>query len=126
MTIDDVQLLYEYDRWANDRVIKAVSELTVEQFTRDLNGSFRSVRDTLVHIISGERGWLVFWKAPSHGPSFLNELRKQRDALFNPDAFPDATAIERKWAEVKIEQREFLNSLTEQALRTMFPAAACR
>ena len=47
MTSDDIQLLYQYDRWANNRVLKTVSD---DQFRRDLGGSFRSVRDTLVHI----------------------------------------------------------------------------
>ena len=50
MTKDDIHLLYEYDRWANNRVLQAISVLTAEQFTRDLGGSFRSVRDTLLHI----------------------------------------------------------------------------
>jgi hypothetical protein len=54
---DDIQLLYEYDRWANNRVLQAVSTLSVGEFTRDLGGSFRSVRDTLFHIIGGEWGW---------------------------------------------------------------------
>jgi uncharacterized damage-inducible protein DinB len=54
MTKDDIQLLYEYDRWANNRALQAASALSAEEFTRDLGGSFRSVRDTLVHIISGE------------------------------------------------------------------------
>jgi hypothetical protein len=88
MTKDDIQLLYEYDRWANNRVLRAVSTLSAEQFTRDLGGSFRSVRDTLVHIIGGERGWLAYWKEPSHSSTFLTDLRERRDALFNPDAFP--------------------------------------
>ena len=65
MTNDDIQLLYEYDRWANNSVLQAVSTLSVEEFTRDLGGSFRSVRDTLVHIIGGEWGWLTIWKEPS-------------------------------------------------------------
>ena len=51
MIKDDIQLLYEYDRWANGRVLQAASALSPEQFTRDLGGSFVSVRDTLVHII---------------------------------------------------------------------------
>jgi hypothetical protein len=51
MTKDDIQLLYEYDRWVNNRVLQTVSTLSAEEFTRDLGGSFRSVRDTLVHII---------------------------------------------------------------------------
>ena len=40
------------------RGVGAVSVLTLEQFTRDLGGSFCSVRDTLVHRIGGEWGWL--------------------------------------------------------------------
>jgi hypothetical protein len=34
MTKDDIQLLYEYDRWANNRVLQAVSVFSDEQFTR--------------------------------------------------------------------------------------------
>jgi uncharacterized damage-inducible protein DinB len=39
MTKDDIQLLYEYDDWANNRVLQAVSVLTTEQFTRDLGAA---------------------------------------------------------------------------------------
>src|SRR6266702_304246 len=42
MTKDDIQLLHEYDRWANNRVLQAVSAMSAEQFTRDLGGSLRS------------------------------------------------------------------------------------
>jgi uncharacterized damage-inducible protein DinB len=78
MTKDDIQLLYEYDRWANNRILQKASELSDEQFTRDLGGSFRSVRDTLVHIIGGEWGWLAYWKEPSHSSAFLTDLRTRR------------------------------------------------
>ena len=64
MTKDDIQLLYEYDRWANNTVLQAVSTLGVEEFTRDLGGSFRSVRDTLVHIIGVEWVGLQFGTSP--------------------------------------------------------------
>jgi hypothetical protein len=40
MTKDDIQLLYEYDRWANNRVLQAVSALNAEQFTHDPGGTF--------------------------------------------------------------------------------------
>jgi DinB family len=53
MTREDIQLLYGYDRWANNRVLQAATALTAEAFTRDLGGSFCSVLDTLVHIIGG-------------------------------------------------------------------------
>jgi uncharacterized damage-inducible protein DinB len=97
MTRDDIQLLYEYDRWANNRVLQAVSVLSAEPFTRDLGGSFRSVRDMLVHIIAGEWGWLAYWKEPSHSSASLTDLRTRRDALFNPDAFFSVAAVQLKW-----------------------------
>jgi DinB family protein len=78
MTEDDLQLLYEYDRWANNRVLQAASALSAEQFTRDLGGSFRSVRDTLVHIIGGE--WI--WCGSERGAS--GNWRPYRDRGFWP------------------------------------------
>jgi uncharacterized damage-inducible protein DinB len=122
MTNDDIQLLYEYDRWANNRVFQAVSGLSVEQFTRDLGGSFRSVRDTLVHIIAGEWIWLAYWRQPSHGPALLAELRTQRDTLFSPATFPNVAAVQSKWAEVEKEQIAFVRSLTNESSQKMLPA----
>ena len=109
MTKDDIQLLYDYDRWANNRILHAASALSAEQFTHDLGGSFRSVRDTLVHIIGGEWIWLAYWKQPPHSSTPLADLRKRRDALFNPDAFPNVAAVRSKWVEVEKEQVEFVN-----------------
>jgi hypothetical protein len=54
MTRQDIQILYAYDRWANKRTLQTARALSVEEFVRDLGGSFRSVRDVLVHIIGGE------------------------------------------------------------------------
>ena len=122
MTVDDIQLLYEYDRWANDRVFRAVSALSGEQFTRDLGGSFRSVRDTLVHIIAGEWIWLAYWMGQSHGPAILEELRTQRDNLFNPLVLDDAAAVQSKWAEVEKKQIAFVRRLTDESLGRMLPA----
>ncbi len=93
MNKDDIQLLYEYDRWANNRVLQAVSALGVEQFTRDLGGSFRSVRDTLVHIIAGEWGWLVYWKAPNPSAAFVTDLMKRRETLFHTEAMRSSSRI---------------------------------
>lgn len=121
MTKNDIQLLYEYDRWANDRILRAASALTPEQFTRDLGGSFRSIGATLVHLIGGEWGWLTYWKEPSHTPEFLSALWERHDTLFHPDAFPNFTAVESKWKEVEKEQAEFVSLLTEEALETLLP-----
>jgi len=118
---DDIQLLFAYDRWANNRVLQAASALSDEQFTRDLGGSFRSVQDTLLHIIGGEWGWLTYWKELFHSPGFLADLKKRRDAMFDPSGFPNAAAVQLKWAEVEKEQTGFVNGLTEEALEKLLP-----
>jgi len=121
MTIEDIQLLFEYDRWANNHVLQAASALSVEQFTRDLGGSFRSVREVLLHIIGGEWGWLTYWQAPSHGPAFLADLWARHDAIFRPGVFPDIAAVRVKWAEIEGVQAEFVSGLTDEALRKVLP-----
>jgi uncharacterized damage-inducible protein DinB len=117
----DVQLLFEYDRWANSRVLQAASALNAEQFTRDLGGGFCSIRDTLVHIIGGEWGWLTYWKEVAPGPAFLKDLWARHDALFHPDRFSNITGVKSKWAEVEREQIEFLDGLTDESLQKMLP-----
>jgi uncharacterized damage-inducible protein DinB len=121
MIKDDIQLLFEYDRWANHRVLQAASALRDEQFTRDLGGSFSSVRDALVHIIGGERGWLTYWKEVAPSPTFLEDLWDRHDSLFHPDKFPSISEVKSKWAEVEKEHIEFLNDLTNESLKKMLP-----
>ena len=117
MNRNDIHLLYEYDRWANARVLQAASTLSAEQFTRDLGGGFRSVRDSLLHILGGEWVWLMYWKESSPTPAFLSDLKARREALFNPDAFPTTAALRQKWVEFEREQAEFVNRLTDESLQ---------
>jgi uncharacterized damage-inducible protein DinB len=122
MNKEDILLLYEYDRWANNRVFSSLATLTREQFVRNLNGSFPSVRDTALHILAGEWNWLGYWKAPSHDAGILAELHRQREILFRPEAFPDLAAVWRKWLEIEREQIEFIDRLTDESLRRTYPA----
>ncbi len=49
--LKEIQQLYDYNRWANHRILDATSKLSAEEFTKDLRNSFPSIRDTLVHIL---------------------------------------------------------------------------
>ncbi len=104
MNKSDIHLLYEYDRWANARMLDAVSRLTAEQFTADFSSSFRSVRDTLTHLLWAEWIWLRRWKGTS--PT----------TMFNPADFPDLAALRAKWAEVETELTGFVEQLTDESL----------
>jgi hypothetical protein len=96
LTKDDIELLYQFDRWANNPMVQACSALSKDQFTQDLAGSFCSVRDTLAHIIAGEWGWLQYWKELSPNAVFLWEMMACRKVLFDPNPFPDGPDKKKK------------------------------
>jgi uncharacterized damage-inducible protein DinB len=121
MNKDDIQLLFEFDRWANSRVFEAAFSLSKKQFTRDLGGSFPSVRDTLVHIVRSEEGWLRCWKELSPSPTFVLDFWNRHHGAYNPNDFPDVTAVQRKWAEVERNQIDFVNRVTTESLNRKLP-----
>ncbi len=103
-------------------VLQAASALSAAEFTRDLGGSFRSVRDTLVHIIGGEWIWVAYRKEPSPSPAFVTDLSTRREVLFNPEAFPNLATVRLKWAEVEKERTDFVNRVTNELLEKMLPS----
>ena len=121
MDKNDIDILCQYDRWANDRVMTALRSLSPEQFTRDLGGSFRSVRETILHLLGGKWIWLQYWKDPPASFEALSKLRTRRDVLFHSDVFPDVTAVETKWAEIEQEQSDFVNGLSDDSLQQFLP-----
>lgn len=97
--------LFAYNRWANARILGAVDPLDAEQFLRDLGSSFRSVRDTLVHILSAEWIWLERWRGTSPA------------AMFDPAAFPTLERIRARWRDVEAGQAAFVDAATNDRLQ---------
>ena len=104
MNKSDTQYLFEYNNWANGKILDAVSHLSPELFLKDLHSSHRSVRDTLSHILAAEWIWLERWKGTSP------------KALLDPAEFPTAESVRRKLSQVESERAEFINGLTEESL----------
>lgn len=104
MNRQDILMLYEYNAWANGRVLGAAEALTPEQFLRDLGNSFPSVRDTLAHILSAESLWLRRWQGDS--PS----------RPLPADTFPTVASLRDGFAAVDRERHIFLESLSEARL----------
>ena len=58
MTVRDLERMYDYSYWANRKLFQVLSRLTAEEFTRNVAGSYGSIRNTLVHVMSAEWGWI--------------------------------------------------------------------
>jgi uncharacterized damage-inducible protein DinB len=65
MTPEDCRLLFEYNAWANRRILDSCDALPEDQFTQNLRSSFPSVRETLAHIAAAQWIWTERW----HGNS---------------------------------------------------------
>src|SRR5262245_3166623 len=101
MTANEVRRLFAYNKWANDRMLASLDQLSDEQFTRALGSSFSSIRDTAAHIVAGEWIWLSRWQGTS------------------PKARPDwaeAPALgenKAKFAEIEAQRSAYLSSLSD-------------
>jgi uncharacterized damage-inducible protein DinB len=67
MTVKDLERRFDYGYWANSRFLAVISQLTPEQFTQNVAGSYGSIRNTLVHMLSAEWGWLDRCGGPPRG-----------------------------------------------------------
>lgn len=108
MNLRDVNLLVDYNYWARDRMLEAVERLDADQYARDLKSSFRSVRDTLVHLYSAEWVWYSRWT----GQSPMTPIAA--------DAFPDRAALRAAWTDMESRIRAFVAALGEDGLTRVF------
>ena len=104
MRASDLRRLYDYHYWANRKLLDVVAQLTPEQYTTSVAGSYGSVRNTLVHILSAEWGWLDRGGGPKRG-----------DRL-NPDDYPTLDALVRAWRPVEESMRALLSGLGDEDL----------
>ena len=104
----DLQALLDYHYWARDRMLAAVDMLTPEQYTKDLGSSFKSVRDTVVHIYFAEWAWHSRWmgNSPLHG--------------LKAEDFPDVAAIRSAWTAHEAKMRSLLDSMGEQGVDRLY------
>lgn len=105
MNKSDLLTLYEYNAWANARVLTAAAKLSVEQFTAAAGLSHSSVRGALAHILAAEMVW---------------RLRCQEgispSALSGEAEFPTLESLRLRWAKEEQAMRGYLDGLTEDLI----------
>ena len=104
MNIEYIRTLYNYNDWANGRLLAGCAELTPERFLAPVGMDHHSVRGTLVHIMSGQWIWLSRWNGIS--PT----------SMLSSKDFPDLDSIRAYWDEVNRHTREFVYALDDADL----------
>jgi uncharacterized damage-inducible protein DinB len=101
---DDLRTLVDFNYWARDRMLAAVEPLSPEQYTKDMGNSFKSLRDTLVHMYSAEWVWLTRWQGTS--PT----------APIPFDRFANLAELSAAWRELESRIRSLVDGLDDAGL----------
>jgi uncharacterized damage-inducible protein DinB len=104
MTVKDLDALYEYNRWANSKIMRLIAQLSPEQFTQTVAGAYGSVRNTMVHIFSAEWGWADRCGGPARGERL------------NAADYPTIESVVTLWNTVEGHVRGFLGGLKDEDL----------
>jgi uncharacterized damage-inducible protein DinB len=103
-----IQLLFDYNRWCNTRILGTAAKLTDEQFLAPGRFPHGGLRATLVHALFAEWVWRMRWQGTP--PSEHYRLR--------PEEFPTFAALQTRWMEEETLLREFVAGLTDERLES--------
>ncbi|MBI1761045.1 MAG: DinB family protein [Acidobacteria bacterium] len=104
MIVNDLISLYDYGYWVNRKLFQVLAQLTPEEFTQPVAGSYGSIRNTLVHVLSAEWGWLDRCGGPA------------RSVALKGDDYPTLETLRETWGRVEGYVREFLSGLKDEDL----------
>ena len=108
MNSDALKLMYEYNEWANDRILDAAEQLSPEQLKAPNELGWNSLFGALAHILDAE----IYWR------TFLAE-NVETDWV-EEDDFVDLTALRERWEHENEGLRQYIESLTDVKIAAPF------
>jgi uncharacterized damage-inducible protein DinB len=103
----DLITLFDYNYWANSRILTAAARVTQEQLVSPTAFPRGSLRGTLLHILDAEYGWRML----------LQEAR-EADDLAEAD-FPTLPTLLMFWREEEGTMRGYLASLDDEKVNSI-------
>ena len=106
MNIQDIHFIYEYNYWANRKILLAASKVTQEQFLASAKFPFGGLRGTLLHIADAEFGWRVFFETNTFG----DELKIED--------FPTFQSVQNRLRDEEKSMRAYLSRLKDEDMES--------
>jgi uncharacterized damage-inducible protein DinB len=119
MKTDEIKLLYEYNFWANHRILTTCAKISPELYAAPTNSGngYRSLRATVVHLVDSESQWRLmrtgFYKEHLTDAVY-------RSTELNEAQFPTLRSIEERWQMEEREMRDYLSTLTDEQVNGVF------
>lgn len=116
MNVENFRLVLEYHYWANYKILVNAERLPTEQFTASISATpnaastfpWGSLRDTMVHMLNSERGWLSLCRD--------GVVLYERDEL-PPTDFRTVAALKAVWDGIEYDWHVYGRSLTDANLQ---------
>ncbi len=106
MNKEYIQALYEYNYWANAKILNAAAKLSNDIFVANAQLSHGGLRGTLHHAFAAEQLWRMR----------LHE-RVSPTSLPPETMHPDLNSLRLAWDEEGKLMRGFVNGLTDEVIR---------
>jgi len=114
MKIDEIKLLYDYNDWADARILSACAKVSPEQYAAPASYGRGGLRAIMVHILDN------LWQQRITLQGYYREPLADEAAYdateLHEDAFPTLAVLQERWGIEQREMRAYLDTLTEETL----------
>jgi len=104
MRVHDLLTLYEYNYWANERILAAAAKISPEQWSAPSTFPFGSLHGTLLHTLDTEFSWRMRCQYNQSTPDL------------SAAEFPALDAIKRRWDEEETAMCAYLAGMSDDDL----------
>lgn len=108
MNKQDIVILYQYNQWANQKILDAAAHVSPQQFLAEASYPHGGLRGTLVHILFAQWIWRNRWE----GNSPISRIK--------PEEFPNFEALKDRWVQEEKSLMEFVEGLSDEKLISPF------
>ena len=106
MNIEDIQLIYEYNYWANKKILAASARVTQEQFAAPASFPYGGLHGTLLHVLEAEWSWRALFQK-------IEDASELSSAEYSA-----LQLIENLWRDEEIAMRAYIATLRDEDMES--------
>jgi len=111
MNVEEIIALFDYDQWATERTLAAVSAVAEPDYLADRKSSHGGIHGTLVHLYGACVVWFSRWSGSSPA------------GFIRVSEIPSLDALKERWTAHAADLHAYLGTLTEETLAAPFSYA---
>jgi uncharacterized damage-inducible protein DinB len=106
MNIQDILTIYDYNYWANKKILVSSAKVNQEQFGATATFPYGGLCGTLLHILDTEWGWRALFQNIDSATDLMET------------EFTTLAALEARWREEETAMRAYLTSLSDEDMES--------